>query len=290
MNPFEFSALSIFCFMCCMFVIAQLIKNNSIVDMGWGLGFILVAFVTFYAFGDARFNQKLVTFFTFVWGARLAVYILIRNWGKPEDFRYAQWRRDWGKTVVVRAFFQVFMLQGVIMFINTLPIVVVNSTAAINSNLIWLYLLGSIVGLVGFFFEAVGDWQMFEYKSNPHHTGIMNKGLWKYTRHPNYFGEAVQWWAMFMLAIPSGKWYISIWAPVTITFLLLRVSGVTLLEKKYDGNDEYAAYKRNTSAFLPWVSSKINFTRPPVAIQMIAIIYREKQGLMFKAFTVQVNG
>jgi steroid 5-alpha reductase family enzyme len=252
MNPFALSALCIFLFMCVMFLIAQIIKNNSIVDVGWGLGFITVAFVTFYTCGSGLLNQKLVTFFTFVWGIRLAVYILIRNWGKSEDFRYAKWRKDWGDAVVVRAFFQVFMLQGIIMFINTLPVVIVNSTSNFQPDLQWLYPVGSAIGLIGFFFEAVGDWQMFAYKSNPHHIGVMNKGLWKYTRHPNYFGEAVQWWAMFILAIPSGRWYISVWAPITITFLLLRVSGVTLLEKKYEGNDEYANYKRKTSAFIPW--------------------------------------
>jgi steroid 5-alpha reductase family enzyme len=256
MSPFAISALTIFAFMCCMFVIAQLIKNNSIVDVGWGLGFIAVAFATFALCGNNMLNQKLVTFFTFVWGTRLAVYILIRNWGKPEDFRYAKWRKDWGKHVVIRAFFQVFMLQGVIMFINTLPIVVVNSTPAINDDLYYLYPIGCVLGSIGFFFEAVGDWQMYEFKSNPHRTGIMNKGLWKYTRHPNYFGEALQWWAMFILAVPSGRWYISLLAPVTITFLLLRVSGVTLLEKKYEGNDDYARYKQHTNAFIPWLPKR----------------------------------
>src|SRR5271156_6051314 len=129
MNPFALSALCIFCFMCCMFVIALVKKDNSIVDVGWGLGFIVVALVTFFYFGYERRPQRLVTFITIIWGLRLASYILIRNMGKPEDFRYAQWRKEWGKNVVWRSFLQVFMLQGVIMFINTLPIVIVNSTA-----------------------------------------------------------------------------------------------------------------------------------------------------------------
>ena len=252
MNPFLFSALCIFCFMCFMFVIALIKKDNSIVDVGWGLGFILVAYATFYQFGNERLHQKLVVFLTTVWGLRLATYILIRNWGKPEDFRYANWRKEWGNHVILRSFFQVFMLQGVIMFINTLPIVVINSVHHIDRSLVWLYPFGAGIGFIGFFFEAVGDWQMFMYKSNSHKPGVMNHGLWKYTRHPNYFGEAVQWWAMFILSIPSGKWYISIWAPVTITFLLLRVSGITLLEKRYDGNDAYSLYKKNTSSFIPW--------------------------------------
>ena len=252
MNPFLLSALTIFCFMCLMFIIALIKKDNSIVDVGWGLGFIVVAYVTFGVLGHERLHQKLVTFLTTVWGLRLATYILIRNWGKPEDFRYANWRKEWGNHVIIRSFFQVFMLQGLIMFINSLPIVVVNSAQHINHDLWFLYPFGAALGLVGFFFEALGDWQMFMYKSNSHKHGVMNHGLWKYSRHPNYFGEAVQWWAMFILSIPAGKWYISIWAPVSITFLLLRVSGVTLLEKRYEGNDDYSKYKRTTSAFIPW--------------------------------------
>jgi steroid 5-alpha reductase family enzyme len=255
MNPFAFSALLILCFMCFMFIVAVAIKDNGIVDVGWGLGFILVAFATFYVYGSARLHQKLVTFIVMIWGMRLSLYIFIRNWGRPEDFRYANWRKEWGNKVIIRSFFQIFILQGVIMFINTLPIVVVNSNQVIDKSLIYLYPIGSVLGLTGFLFEAIGDWQMYSFKSNPHRHqhAIMNKGLWRYSRHPNYFGEAVQWWCMFILAIPSGRWYISIWAPLTITFLLLRVSGVTLLEKKYEGNDDYSAYKRTTNAFIPWI-------------------------------------
>ena len=147
MNPFLLSALCIFCFMSFMFVIALIKKDNSIVDIGWGIGFIVVALVTFFYFGYERRSQRLVTFLTIVWGTRLAVYILIRNWGKPEDFRYAQWRKDWGKNVVVRSFFQVFMLQGCIMFINTLPIVIVNSAPRIvYPHLKGLYVAASIIG------------------------------------------------------------------------------------------------------------------------------------------------
>ncbi len=256
MNPFVLSALCIFSFMCLMFIIAQIKKDNSIVDVGWGIGFMMVAFVTFYYYHDHTRHQKLVTFLTTVWGTRLAMYILIRNWGKPEDFRYAKWRQEWGNAVIIRSFFQVFMLQGVVMFINALPIIIVNSTPHIDPSLKWLYPVGSVIGFIGFCFESLGDWQMYMFKTDPHKHGIMNHGLWKYTRHPNYFGEALQWWGFFMLAIPSGMWYLSILAPVTITFLLLRVSGVTMLEKKYEGNDEYSEYKRNTSAFIPWFSKK----------------------------------
>lgn len=236
-----------------MFVVAQVVKNNSIVDIGWGFGFVMVTVVTFFVYGDLRFHQKLVSYLVVVWGLRLGIYLAIRNIGQPEDFRYANWRKEWGSNFLLRSFLQVFMLQGLIMFINTLPVVVVNSDLSVFKSYKVLYPVGVAVWCVGFFFEALGDYQMYMFRTGHHHKGqVMNTGLWRYTRHPNYFGEAVMWWGIFLLAIPSGKWYLSVLAPVTITFLLLKVSGVTMLEKKYEGNDEYSRYKRNTNSFIPW--------------------------------------
>ncbi len=254
MNPFLLSALCIFGFMCVMFVIALIKKDNSIVDTGWGIGFIIVAVVTLSVYGDGIFKQRLVSYLVVLWGLRLSLYIGIRNWGTPEDFRYANWRKQWGNNVVWRSFLQVFMLQGVIMFINSLPVVIVNSGPFVLRKYIALSIIGTAIWFVGFLFEGLADKQMFDFKSDrhPHKAKVMNKGLWKYSRHPNYFGEALMWWGIFLLAIPSGHWYISILAPLTITYLLLKVSGVTLLEKKYEGNDEYELYKKHTNAFLPW--------------------------------------
>ena len=258
MNPFLLSALCIFSFMSLMFIIAQLKRDNSVVDVGWGLGFIIVTAVTYFVYGDERFHQKIIVYLVIVWGLRLSVFICTRNWGKPEDFRYANWRKEWGKNVVWRSFLQVFMLQGAIMFINLLPVIVMNTDVSINKAYKSLYPIGTAVWCIGFFFEALGDWQMYMFKTDTHHRKIhvMNRGLWRYTRHPNYFGEALMWWGIFLLAIPSGKWYLSVLSPITITFLLLRVSGVTMLEKKYEGDDEYSKYKQETSAFFPWFPKK----------------------------------
>ena len=253
MSSFVAAGICIFSFMCAMFIVAQIIKNNSIADVGWGVGFIVVTFYTFTVFGENLFQQRLISFLVTIWGLRLAFYIGIRNLGEPEDFRYAKWRSDWGNSFLIRSFLQIFMLQGAIMFINTLPIIIINSTSEISTAHTYLYPLGALVWFIGFIFEAVGDMQMYLFKTEHHPKGtINNKGLWKFTRHPNYFGEAVMWWGVFIIAIPSGLWYISLAAPVTITFLLLRVSGVTLLEKKYEGNDAYSLYKKNTSSFIPW--------------------------------------
>ena len=236
-----------------MFILAQIKRDNSIVDVGWGIGFIIITAVTYFVYGDERFHQKLVSYLVIMWGLRLSIYIGIRNMGKPEDFRYANWRIEWGNNFLVRSFFQVFMLQGLIMFINVLPIIIVNNDLTILKSYKFLYPIGCGIWCIGFFFEAVGDMQMYLYRTGHHKKeAIMNTGLWRYTRHPNYFGEAMMWWGIFLLAIPSGLWYVSVIAPITITFLLLKVSGVTMLEKKYDGNDAYSLYKKNTSAFFPW--------------------------------------
>jgi steroid 5-alpha reductase family enzyme len=241
--------------MCLMFVLAMLKKDNSIVDIGWGIGFILVTIVTLSVYGDQNFHQRLVSYLIILWGIRLSLYIGIRHWGEPEDFRYANWRKEWGKNVVLRSFLQVFMLQGLVMFIITLPIVIVNSDLVVFKSYKFLYPIGSAIWVIGFFFETTADLQMFLFKDNPHphKKKVLDTGLWKYSRHPNYFGEAVMWWGIFLLAIPSGHWYISVLAPLTITWLLLKVSGIPLLEKKCAGNEEFEEYKKRTSAFIPWL-------------------------------------
>jgi steroid 5-alpha reductase family enzyme len=258
MNPYLLSALTIFCFMCIAFIVSQIKKDNSIVDTAWGIGFITVTVVTLSVYGDQNFHQRLVSYLVIMWGLRLSLYIGIRHAGRPEDFRYANARRKWGNKIALHSFFEVFMLQGLVMFINTLPVVVVNSDSAVFKSYKFLYPIGVALWCVGFFFEATADMQMFTFKSDPHphKDKVMNKGLWKYSRHPNYFGEALMWWGIFLLAIPSGKWYLSILAPLTITYLLLKVSGVPLLEKEYEGDDEYTRYKRRTNAFFPWFSKK----------------------------------
>ncbi len=253
MNPFLISAITIFAYMVLVFILAQILRNNSIVDIAWGGGFIFAAHATYFNADEHTFAAKLVTTLVIFWGVRLGAYLLLRNWGKPEDWRYANWRKEWGKYATIRAFFQVFMLQGVMMFIISLPVTVANSYHVINERFSGLHLLGCILFAIGFYFEAVGDAQMFLFKSDKRHAGkVMNRGLWRFTRHPNYFGEVLMWWGIFFIAAPSSLWYISIWAPLTITFLLLKVSGVTMLEKKYEGHDAYSVYKQHTNAFFPW--------------------------------------
>lgn len=245
-----YSGLSILGFMLVMFTIAQVIKDNSIVDIGWGIGFIIVT-ITGLLFADTFIQrQLLVATLVVIWGLRLSVHIFIRNAGKPEDFRYAQWRKEWGKWAVVRAFFQVFMLQGAIMFVIALPIMMVNASTV--SGLNGYDAIGLLVWVIGFFFEAVGDYQLYAFKKGGANKGkIIKHGLWKYTRHPNYFGEVVQWWGIFIIAASAGYWYVSIISPVILTWLILKVSGIPMLEEKYKDHPDWSEYAAKTNAFFP---------------------------------------
>lgn len=244
------SAIAVFVFMNLMFLVALRLKDNSIVDIGWGLGFILIASIGVIRHGHEKLHLLLFSMIA-LWGVRLAAYIFIRSRGKGEDFRYAAWRKEWGGTVVWRSYLQVFMLQGIFMLTIVSPLWAafsdVGSSLGVNT---WI---GAMLWCVGFYFEAVGDAQMMAFKSNPENRGrIMRSGLWRYTRHPNYFGEALLWCGIGLVAASGPVWYLAAIGPAVLTFLLLRVSGVTMLEKKYEGNPKYADYVEKTSAFLPW--------------------------------------
>ncbi len=245
------SVVVIFIYMVVLYLIAQMVKNNSIVDIGWGLGFVLVVLSTFILSDNHNPRSIASTVLVVLWGIRLFVHILKRNFGKPEDFRYAKWRQEWGRWLAVRAFFQIFMLQGFFMFIIAYPTVVNNDTS--NWQFGVAEGLGILIWSIGFFFEAVGDAQLDSFKKKPENKGhIITSGLWRYTRHPNYFGEAVQWWGIFLLCFSSNCGWLGIASPLIITLLLRFVSGVPMLERKYQNNKEFLEYAKNTPAFFPW--------------------------------------
>jgi len=249
------SIVLIFVYFASFFVIAQFIKNNSIVDIGWGLGFILVTLSSFFFSEVITARSILVSLMVITWGSRLSYYILKRNWAKPEDFRYAKWRREWGKWLFIRGFFQIFMLQGLFLLIISSPVIFINHSQ--QQGLQLLDYLGIIIWITGFLFESVGDYQLAQFIKKPENKGkIMKYGLWKYTRHPNYFGEATMWWGIYVIALslPNGFWFII--SPLTITLLLLFVSGVPMLEKKFADNPKFQEYTRETSKFFPWFPKK----------------------------------
>ena len=249
--PFASAALAVALLMLTLFVIALIRRDNSVADIGWGIGFVLAAFVVLWQRDSITLRQVLVTSLVCIWGVRLALHVWMRNRGKGEDKRYAAWRMQWGDHWLIRSFFQVFVLQGFFLLLIVSPVLYVNTFG--GPRLGWLDVVGVAVWLFGFFWEAIGDYQLTHFLRIRANQGrVMRYGLWRYTRHPNYFGEATMWWGIWLIAMSvSGAW-ITIIGPILITYLLLRVSGVALTEKAFSANPEYADYQRKTSMFFPW--------------------------------------
>lgn len=248
--------LLIFIYFLIFFVIGTIIKNNSIVDMGWGLGFVLIAWYLMIENWNFFIPRVIMTILITIWGLRLFIHIIQRNLGKEEDFRYKQWRHDWGKWLIPRAFLQVYMLQGLFMGIISLPVILIRHE--IGPWDLTILAIGLGIWIVGFIFESIGDKQLKTFIGDPINRGkIMDQGLWKYTRHPNYFGEATMWWGIFLIGISAGVSILSIISPLTITSLLLFVSGVPMLEKSMKDKPGYKEYADRTSIFIPFPPKKI---------------------------------
>jgi steroid 5-alpha reductase family enzyme len=245
------AALFLFTAVTFMWLLSLVLCDAGIVDVFWGLGFVGVFWLTFaLAPGTAVPRQWLLGTLVTLWGLRLALHIGRRNWGRPEDFRYARWRAEAGPAWWWRSYIKVFLLQGALLWLVSLPLIAVN--AAGGPALGWLDATAVLLWLIGFTFEAGGDWQLTRFKSDPaNHGRLLTSGLWRYTRHPNYFGDAVQWWAFFLFAAATGAWW-TIVSPLVMTTLLRRVSGVTLLERTlHQSKPGYAAYMARTNAFFP---------------------------------------
>ena len=229
------------------------LHNSSIVDVFWGPAFLVQAAVYFAIAphgSDAR--SILVLVLVAIWSSRLALHIATRNAGEGEDYRYAKWREEAGGAWWWRSFFKVFALQGLLAWFIGLPMVA--GMAGGPDRLTWLDGLGAGLWAIGFLFEAVGDWQLRRWTADPANKGhTLRSGLWQYTRHPNYFGDATQWWALWLIAQGAGGWW-TLLSPLAMTFLLVRVSGVGMLEKTIpERRPDYADYMRTTSAFIPWL-------------------------------------
>ena len=248
MNYYFFLALTLFFYMAFWFVVSIIKKRNDVADIAWGFGFIVMAWLSFFLTGFS-FKALLVNGLVSIWGLRLALHIYRRIKNKPEDSRYLEWRKTW-KNFYVRSFLQVFLLQGIFLYLISLPVVFINYSA---SNAFGITeIVGLVVWIIGFYFESMGDKQLKEFVSDPANKGkLMDKGLWRYTRHPNYFGEVTQWWGIFIIALSIPGSFFTVIGPLTITILILFVSGIPLLEKKYEGRPDFEDYKKRTSVFFP---------------------------------------
>lgn len=250
MNYFLTLALVLFVYMSSWFLVSLLRKRNDVADVAWGLGFVLMTWTSFFLSGTSGARGLLISTVVTIWGVRLAWHIHKRNRGKAEDYRYLAWRKEWGKWFYLRSYAQVYLLQGMFLFLIVLPVLFVNGSVGTALGL--LDVLGMAVWLFGFYFEAVGDAQLARFIQNPENKGkLMQSGLWAYTRHPNYFGEVTQWWGLWLVALSVPSGLLGIIGPLTITFLILKVSGIPMLEKKMAEHPEFAEYSRRVSVFIP---------------------------------------
>jgi len=245
------AAIAIACMMIAVWAISLVMRDASIVDIAWGSGFVLVAWVSYWLSDGNSTRSLLLTLLTTIWGLRLAFYLAKRNLGHGEDFRYQSMRRKHGDRFAIVSLYTVFGLQGLLMFIVSLPVQLGQVREEPGFGIIGV--LGVLVWGVGIYFEAVGDAQLARFKRDPANTGkIMDQGLWRYTRHPNYFGDSCVWWGLGLIAAESSLGIYGLIGPTVMTFLLVKVSGAAMLDramlKRKPGYENYVA---TTSGFIP---------------------------------------
>lgn len=247
------AGLSVLSMMTAVWVLSLAKRDASIIDIFWGLGFVLVAWIYFWMTDASTARRPLLLVLVNLWGLRLSAYILWRNRGRGEDYRYREMRERHPESFPWRSLFTVFWLQAILLWAISMPLFQAFRAEA-PAPLTWLDYLGLGVFVVGFVFEAGGDWQLARFKSDPANAGkVLDRGLWRYTRHPNYFGDALVWWGFFLIsaATPGSLW--TVYSPIVMTVLLMRVSGAALLEKRLkELKPAYREYIEKTNAFFPW--------------------------------------
>jgi steroid 5-alpha reductase family enzyme len=231
-------------------VVSLVLRDASVVDPVWPLAFIAVAITALIAGSGDEGRRILIACVVAIWGARLSIHLLVRNAGKEEDFRYAAMRAKRGHRFWLTSLVTVFLLQGLLVWVVSLP---VQLSAIPDRPLGWLAIVGAIMWAIGVVFETIGDTQLMRFKANPGSRGqVLNTGLWRYTRHPNYFGDFLVWWGIFLIAAESGAGAWGVAGPLLMTLLLVKVSGAGLLEKDIAvRRPGYADYVRRTSGFIP---------------------------------------
>jgi steroid 5-alpha reductase family enzyme len=240
-----------------LWIVSILVRNVSIVDFFWGLGFVITCFIYFLKTDGSDIRKILLTTMVAVWGLRLAIYIAWRNFGKGEDFRYREFRKKYGENRYWWiSFFQTFLLQGILLWLISAPLLGAQYSGQ-NHPLGFLDYLGILLWITGFIFEAGGDFQLAKFRSVQGNKGkVLNTGLWRYTRHPNYFGDAAVWWGYGLICISSGS-YLPVLGSLLMTGLIIKISGVALLEKTLvEQKPQYKEYIEKTSAFIPWFPKK----------------------------------
>ncbi|MDA8597134.1 DUF1295 domain-containing protein [Candidatus Pacebacteria bacterium] len=261
MEVFLTAAIVILIFMTALFVVSVFIQRNDIADIAWGTGILIVGVVGYWHYSTVNPSSEsvlptiLIVLYA-LWGLRLTYRIGKRNLShNDEDPRYKRWRESWGAWFYPRSYLQVYLLQGLLMIVVGSPLLIVGATGAGMTTVSPLVYLGLVVWLIGYYFEVVGDYQLDQFiarkKAGQTDQKIMTEGLWRYTRHPNYFGEVTMWWGIWLMVATLPLGWVALISPVMITFLILKVSGVPLLEEQFAGEPEWEAYTQKTSRFFP---------------------------------------
>lgn len=234
---------------------ALILKKNDLADVLWGPAFPLSAFLALWFsnknFADLDLRSILVLSLITVWAARLFFHVGLRNLShREEDVRYNNWRKQWGTTWLWRSYLQVFVLQAFILYVFLTPVLLtLSSNPQTMSAMAWI---GFIVWVIGFLFESISDEQLRKFKSKPESKGVlMTAGLWSWSRHPNYFGEVTQWWGIWLMVVELPNSWFTIISPIGVTFLILKVSGISMLEALMEKRAGFADYKKRTSIFFP---------------------------------------
>ncbi len=261
-NTYIFGCVLLMC-VSTIFLISQLKRDNSIMDIAYGPSFLVSAGVTLWLLGSAEIVPVLIVTLTGIWASRLAIRIYRKNKGKPEDARYAAWRSEWQKRgqlyFILRSFFQVNLLQGIIILIVSIPFIL---AATFSDSLNWVFVVVGIgVFALGLMIETISDYQLDQFlarkRAGTEPAVLMTTGLFRYSRRPNYFGETLVWWGFAIMVLPLPFGYLGLLSPIMITYIVTKVTG-PMLEKifleKYP--TEYQEYMANTNYFIPWFPHK----------------------------------
>lgn len=258
-------AVAVLVYVTAWYSVGRLRRRNDVADVAWGLGFLLIAAWSYLApgmgsvagvaggaaRGAGSVRATLITCLVAIWAFRLSLHIYARNRGKAEDPRYAAWRASWKRAFQLRVYLQIYVLQGFLMLVISAPVVIANTFRSRPVG--WVEAAGVACWCVGLFFEVVGDAQLARFVRDPANRGrIMEDGLWRYSRHPNYFGEVLLWCGIGVIALPATYGWVGLIGPACIAFLILKVSGVPMLEEHLAKRPGFESYKRRVNAFIPW--------------------------------------
>jgi len=246
--------LAVLVFMTVMFIVSRILKRTDVVDAAWGPAFLVAALTAFvsnpYGIGFGLNVQTLVTALVAIWAGRLCLTIFMRLRRQPEDRRYVELRKRWKGNQFLNTYLRIFLVQALLATLISSAVIHIN--LSLPQTVTTYGLIGLAVWLIGFSFETIGDLQLKRFLADPANKGkLMTHGLWKYTRHPNYFGEATMWWGIFIMALSVPNGWLGLITPVVITYLLLFVSGVPMTEKAFEGRPGWEAYRKKTSKFFP---------------------------------------